>query len=324
MIANPCGHEWIVFLTQQTEEQALDAALITAISGLSEVKVFALYINKHFNPQLPPTLLNVDSKIDPLRSDELMLLLDKVSKNKVRVSSAFESVTMYVPMSYLGTVIGLLMVKSKDKLPEGIGVLALHILNVYANQLALIHKSRLDPLTELLNRQTFDKKVIEILSEEDFLAKDEAFAVSKSWYLAIVDIDHFKRVNDNFGHVIGDEVILLVSRLLKNNFRLEDYVFRYGGEEFAVLFQSFDKAAARGTLNRLRANIAEYPFPQIGNLTVSAGFLELSHVDMVASLVHKADLALYESKNNGRNRVTAYSDLNLVDDIASDDGIELF
>ena len=324
MIANPCGHEWIVFLTQQTEEQPLDAALITAVSGLSEVKVFALYINKHFDPQIPPTLLNSDSQIERLSSDEVMYLLDKVSKNKVRVSSAFGCVTTYVPMYYLGTVIGLLIVESKDDLPEGIGVLALHILNVYANQLALLHKSRLDPLTELLNRQTFDKKVIELIASDEFLAHDEAFAVSKSWYLAIVDIDHFKRVNDNFGHVIGDEVILLVSRLLKNNFRLEDYVFRYGGEEFAVLFQSFDKAAARGTLNRLRANIAEYPFPQVGNLTVSAGFLELSQIDMVATLVHKADLALYESKNNGRNQVTAYSDLNLVDDIASDDGIELF
>lgn len=324
MIANPCGHEWIVFLTQQTEEQPLDAALITAVSGLSEVKVFALYINKHFDPQIPPTLLNSDSQIERLSSDEVMYLLDKVSKNKVRVSSAFGCVTTYVPMYYLGTVIGLLIVESKDDLPEGIGVLALHILNVYANQLALLHKSRLDPLTELLNRQTFDKKVIELISSDEFLAGEEHSGQLQPWYLAIIDIDHFKRVNDNFGHVIGDEVILLVSRLLKNNFRFEDYVFRYGGEEFAVLFQSYDKAAARDILNRLRANIAEYPFPQVGNLTVSAGFLELSQIDMVATLVHKADLALYESKNNGRNQVTAYSDLNLVDDIASDDGIELF
>lgn len=324
MIANPCGHEWIVFLTQQTEEQPLDAALITAVSGLSEVKVFALYINKHFDPQIPPTLLNSDSQIERLSSDEVMYLLDKVSKNKVRVSSAFGCVTTYVPMYYLGTVIGLLIVESKDDLPEGIGVLALHILNVYANQLALLHKSRLDPLTELLNRQTFDKKVIELISSDEFLADEEHSGQLQPWYLAIIDIDHFKRVNDNFGHVIGDEVILLVSRLLKNNFRFEDYVFRYGGEEFAVLFQSYDKAAARDILNRLRANIAEYPFPQVGNLTVSAGFLELSQIDMVATLVHKADLALYESKNNGRNQVTAYSDLNLVDDIASDDGIELF
>ncbi|MEH6395044.1 GGDEF domain-containing protein [Pseudoalteromonas sp.] len=324
MIANPCGHEWIVFLTQQTEEQPLDAALITAVSGLSEVKVFALYINKHFDPQIPPTLLNSDSQIERLSSDEVMYLLDKVSKNKVRVSSAFGCVTTYVPMYYLGTVIGLLIVESKDDLPEGIGVLALHILNVYANQLALLHKSRLDPLTELLNRQTFDKKVIELISSDEFLAHEEHSGQLQPWYLAIIDIDHFKRVNDNFGHVIGDEVILLVSRLLKNNFRFEDYVFRYGGEEFAVLFQSHDEHAAHNALNRLRANIAEYPFPQIGSLTVSAGFLELNYVDMVASLVHKADLALYESKNNGRNQVTAYSDLNLVDDIASDDGIELF
>ncbi|MGS0497751.1 GGDEF domain-containing protein [Pseudoalteromonas sp. S1727] len=324
MITTPCGHEWIVFLTQQVEEQSLDTALITAVSGLPEINVFALYINKHFDPQISPTLLNADSQIAPLSPVELMHLLEKVSKNKIRVSCAFAGVTTYVPMYYLGTVIGLLIVESKGELPEDVGMLARHILNVYANQLALIHKSRLDPLTELLNRQTFDKKVIEILSEEDFSGKGEISTENQSWYLAIIDIDHFKRVNDNFGHVIGDEVILLVSRLLKDNFRFKDYVFRYGGEEFAVLFQSYDKVAARQKLNCLRANIAEYPFPQVGNLTVSAGFLELSYVDMVASLVHKADLALYESKNNGRNLVTAYSDLGLVDDIANDDDIELF
>ncbi|MFM9718827.1 diguanylate cyclase, partial [Streptomyces galilaeus] len=86
-----------------------------------------------------------------------------------------------------------------------------------ANQLALIHRSRLDPLTELLNRQTFDKKVIEIISGDTFITSSGASEKLSYWFLALLDIDHFKHVNDNFGHVIGDEVILLVARLLKDS-----------------------------------------------------------------------------------------------------------
>lgn len=324
-MVNPCGHEWIVSITQQTEEPDLDQALLVAISELPECSEFALYINKHFNHDIAPQLLNPHSSLEKLDDQALILLLNKVSQNKVRVSSAFGYFTSYIPVYYLGKVIGVLLVKTSKELSERYSILAMHMLNVYANQLALIHKSRLDPLTELLNRQTFDKKVLEIVAGEDFLSTCD-ISEHTPWFLAIVDIDHFKRVNDNFGHVIGDEVILLVSRLLKNNFRMEDYIFRYGGEEFAVLFKATGESDAGNVLNRFRGNVAEYPFPQIGNLTISAGFLQLDEVDMVASIVHKADLALYHSKNNGRNQVTAYSELGLPDNKSTnnDDGIELF
>ena len=172
--------------------------------------------------------------------------------------------------------------------------------------------------------QTFDKKVIEIVSGKGFLLPRDDTNEKRRWYLAIADIDHFKRVNDSYGHVIGDEVILLVARLLKNNFRLEDYVFRYGGEEFAVLFQTKTEAQAHIALNRLRSNIAEYPFPQVGQLTISIGFLELASIDTVSSIVNQADMALYHSKNSGRNKVTAYSELEVNEEVTTDNSIELF
>jgi diguanylate cyclase (GGDEF)-like protein len=229
-----------------------------------------------------------------------------------------------VPVYYFGKVIGILLIETTKELAQTTTMLAVHILNIYANQLGLLHKSRLDPLTELLNRQTFDKKVIEIVSGKGFLLPRDDTNEKRRWYLAIADIDHFKRVNDSYGHVIGDEVILLVARLLKNNFRLEDYVFRYGGEEFAVLFQTKTEAQAHIALNRLRSNIAEYPFPQIGQLTISIGFLELASIDTVSSIVNQADMALYHSKNSGRNKVTAYSELEVNEEVTTDNSIELF
>lgn len=324
MKANSCGHEWIIKLTQQEEESDLDAALIQIISNLLEVKNFSIYINKYVSQSLTPTLINADNSLKALEPQDALLLLNKVAENKIRVSHAYGVVTSYVPVYHFGKVIGVLLIETQHELSERVTALAIHILNIYANQLGLLYKSRLDPLTELLNRQTFDRKVVEIVSGNGFLQPRSEVRNKRRWYLAIADIDHFKSVNDNYGHVIGDEVILLVARLLKNNFRLEDYVFRYGGEEFAVLFQTKTEVEAHIALNRLRLNIAEYPFPQIGQLTISSGFLELASIDTVSSIVNQADLALYHSKNTGRNRVTAYSELEVNDERKIDNSIELF
>ena len=324
MKANSCGHEWIVKLTQQEEESDLDTALIQIIADLLEIKHFAIYINKHISKPLPPTLINTSSSLKALSPTEALLVLNKVSQNKIRVSRSSNVIRSYLPVYHFGEVMGILLIETQHALSERITALAIHILNIYANQLGLLYKSRLDPLTELLNRQTFDKKVIEIVSGNGFLKPRSEVLNKRRWYLAIADIDHFKRVNDSYGHVIGDEVILLVARLLKNNFRLEDYVFRYGGEEFAVLFQTKTETEARIALNRLRLNVAEYPFPQIGQLTISCGFLELASIDTVSSIVNQADLALYHCKNNGRNRVTSYNELGVNFQQQVDNSIELF
>ncbi len=323
MASNACGHNWVVTITQQEEEPDLDRALINAIAELGEFSRFAIYINKTYKAGLPAILLNKNSAFEELGEYEVQELIERVSCNKIRISRNGGVIYTYVPIYYIGNVVGLLVVESDTKLTERCIMLATYMLNIYANQLSLLHKSQLDPLTELLNRQTFDKKVIEIASDVSMQSNVRA-PVHGHWYLAMVDIDHFKRVNDSYGHVIGDEVILLVAQLLRNNFRLEDFVFRYGGEEFAILFQAFDEQSARDALNRFRLCVAKYPFPQVGNLAVSIGFMPICEFEMVASLVQKADQALYHSKNMGRNRVTAYSELNIQQNQLQDDSIELF
>tara|TARA_Y100000310_G_C20595106_1_gene770108 strand:- start:34 stop:996 length:963 start_codon:yes stop_codon:yes gene_type:complete len=320
MASNACGHDWVVTITQQEEEPELDSALINAVAELGEFTRFAIYINKTFNIGLPARLLNKNTAIEELSEQEVLDLLAKVSRNKIRISRDCGVISTYVPIYYTGNVVGILVVESDKELTERCSMLAIYMLNIYANQLSLLHKSQQDPLTELLNRQTFDKKVIEIAANTAV----EHDSKQCHWFLAMVDIDHFKRVNDNYGHVIGDEVILLVAQLLKNNFRIEDYVFRYGGEEFSVLFQASDELDARNTLNRFRSCVAQYPFPQVGNLTVSSGFMPIYEFEMVASLVQKADQALYHSKNSGRNCVTAYSELDIQQSQPQDDSIELF
>jgi diguanylate cyclase (GGDEF)-like protein len=144
----------------------------------------------------------------------------------------------------------------------------------------------------------------------------------------MLDIDHFKRVNDNYGHLIGDEVLLLLARLMRASFRFHDQLYRFGGEEFVVLMRCNGEAQAAGALERLRTNTAEHLFPQVGNITISIGFSEVRTGDTPSGAFERADKAVYYAKEHGRNQVCSYAALiasgELVEQAANLGDIELF
>jgi diguanylate cyclase (GGDEF)-like protein len=188
------------------------------------------------------------------------------------------------------------------------------MLSVYRNFQSLLDYSERDSLTGLLNRKTFDERFAKLLASSPDDAKDEISTerrhpteVQEHW-LAVVDIDHFKRVNDQFGHLYGDEVLILVANLMRESFRTQDRVFRFGGEEFVVLLRSTTLGDALKIFERFRASMSEHVFPQIGQVTVSIGFASVSNLTPVVILGH-ADQALYYAKANGRNRVCHYDQL---------------
>jgi diguanylate cyclase (GGDEF)-like protein len=125
----------------------------------------------------------------------------------------------------------------------------------------------------------------------------------------VVDIDHFKRVNDTFGHVYGDEVLVLVAGILKRGFRDQDRVFRFGGEEFAVLLADVTPGQAERALERFRACVEEARFPQVGRVTVSIGVTTIVPDETGLEAFGRADEALYMAKNDGRNRLRRYETL---------------
>jgi diguanylate cyclase (GGDEF)-like protein len=125
----------------------------------------------------------------------------------------------------------------------------------------------------------------------------------------VADIDRFKSINDTYGHLFGDEVLLLVARKITSTFRASEHIFRFGGEEFVVLLDSPDVGAAAAAFERMRANIANHPFPQVGTVTVSIGFTEIGTGDIPASTIERADAALYYGKHNGRNQANSYEAL---------------
>ena len=201
--------------------------------------------------------------------------------------------------------------------------LILHLIDVYFLQLQLFHNSAVDPLSQLLNRQSFEQQLTDIMHSVSLKPKS-ARESGNYWFLAMLDIDHFKSVNDNYGHVIGDEVIVLISQLLTSHFRYEDLLFRYGGEEFAILFLSQHDEHALKLLDRARELVKNTRFPQVSHVTMSVGFIQIGDDFLLSELVDKADKALYHSKENGRNQVTNYKQLNIVPPTICGCDIELF
>ncbi len=183
------------------------------------------------------------------------------------------------------------------------------LLSIYQNFTDLINDNERDTLTGLLNRKTFDYKINKILVQMQEATQLENDKTDQVRFLAIFDIDHFKRVNDEFGHLIGDEVLLLFSQLMTQTFRSSDPVFRFGGEEFVGVFECCSHDDIPNILNRFREKVGHFDFPQVGKVTVSAGYTEIFAYDLPTQLIDHSDLALYFAKNNGRNKICFYEQL---------------
>lgn len=155
-----------------------------------------------------------------------------------------------------------------------------------------------DGLSGLLNRRTFDQ----VLQRELEYAKRRNEPVA----LLMIDIDHFKQINDCFGHLVGDEVIRRISQLLCVNTRAMDAVARYGGEEFVMVLRGMQMSQAESIAERLRTQIeAMAGLPGPLRVTASIGIAVAAEGDTVSSLLKRSDTALYLSKHTGRNRVSA-------------------
>ena len=163
-----------------------------------------------------------------------------------------------------------------------------------------------DPLTKLLNRRFFFEKF-----EKEIRRLLRSTASGASGAFIMMDIDHFKSVNDSHGHSVGDDVLVAVSECLRTMTREHDIAGRFGGEEFAVFCPDIDVKAARKLCERLRKRISELSFQgSMGAFSVTASFgiaMLPAHANDSQTLVQAADAALYEAKRGGRNRVVVAS-----------------
>lgn len=174
-----------------------------------------------------------------------------------------------------------------------------------------LHKSeeraRTDTLTGLPNRRALD----------DFFRAAQIVAMEKDEPLSVllIDIDHFKQFNDNFGHGVGDQVLRLVAKVLRERLREIDLPARYGGEELIALLPGADLAACSAVAERIRRAIAECQISRrstgeaLPGITVSIGVGQFQPGESMADLIDRCDRALYQAKRAGRNRVVTESEL---------------
>lgn len=166
-----------------------------------------------------------------------------------------------------------------------------------------VEKAYSDPLTGLNNRAAFDKSIEQ---EVDLATRHE-----HSLSIMMLDLDRFKQINDNYGHIVGDAVLKSFADCIMECMRSSDIVFRYGGEEFVILLRNTKVAGAKLLAERMRKNVEDMKFDYNNiklNISVSIGLAEFKEGDDRLTLVERVDALLYKAKEHGRNRVEVESE----------------
>lgn len=236
--------------------------------------------------------LSLESEIIKLTDDDIL----KESYEKKQPFFNNEDTYRVYPIINIEKVEYLIAVKGY-KLNPIKSIITENMITLFNNQISLINARDHDHLTGLLNREAFSRLIPAIYSGE---------GMANFSYIGLIDIDHFKNVNDMLGHIIGDEILLLISQHLKSKFRPDDIIVRYGGEEFLILLKEADIEDAYTIFERFRNFVANYSFPQIEKVTVSIGYSRFNIKEGLSIQIEKADRALYFAKESGRNRTCSY------------------
>lgn len=163
---------------------------------------------------------------------------------------------------------------------------------------ALEKLSRLDTLTQIPNRFNLDTAMQ--IRYDMYKRHKKVFSV------ILMDIDYFKKVNDTFGHLVGDEVLKSVANLIRSNIRDTDFLGRWGGEEFMIICEETNSSGAYNLAEKIRLSIQDNEFHLVGHKTISLGVAEIEEKISINELIKKADDALFYAKNAGRNKSIEY------------------
>lgn len=339
--------EHLAELTGLRDRDVLDTTLVGALRDLLSPELTAIYRcvgeigQERWLTRARLARGDVAATADPVWSDlaDLPALEQEPERlaclrgNLAQCSSPNKPglVVSYFPLDADRDTMGVLELQTLKALDAESTRLVSSMLRVYRNFQALLDDSERDTLTGLLNRKTFDDsfwRAAKTTVFADVVGRDDRRAAGPATaWLAVIDIDHFKRVNDNFGHLIGDEVLLLLSRLMRSSFRFHDNLFRFGGEEFVVLMRCADQACAASAFERLRLNVQRYVFPQVGEITVSLGYTQIRSGDTPQGAFERADHAVYYAKQQGRNQVRHHEKLvaqGELEDASRSSEVELF
>jgi len=320
--------ESAVSLTEERDTKTLDNVLFDTLSRFIHFDVLILLRLPRYSDDLCLEM----AKSMPLNAFEEKLTLkqyefgepgierDELISNCIEsgdvISFDLNGLRVLFPILIDGEVKGVLNIygcssdANTEKLIQG-------FVRIYSNHLAVLNDSAHDTLTGLLNRKTFDARLTELYSTGN-LNDNSASSVPDErrnqepvihHQIGILDIDSFKRINDNFGHIYGDEVLVIFSNLMRKIFRSSDLLFRFGGEEFVVVLLNVSESQGFDIFERFRKELDNYNVPQVGKVTVSIGMANIDSTCHPTILLERIDQALYYAKEHGRNQVCNYHEL---------------
>lgn len=332
----------LIKLTDHHDRDLLDLTLSKALVDLLPVQ--RVVISKVMTSEGSSRWLQMarlDAKgggmvLDPLRIDFASLppLEDEAdrlrclqTRSRVEVALLGEAGprTCYMPLfdSARTQDEGVLEIHSPQSLTPPELEAAQALLHVFRNMYHLLAYSDRDALTGLLNRKSLDDTFYSaVLDELDAGAMASAAQAAKpapdqerrhrvppNYWLGTVSVDHFGAIGEKHGHLIAEEVLLLVARILNNTFRTYDRIYRLGGEQFAVLMHCPEEALVLAAFERFRTNMDKFAFPQAGHATACGGFTRITADDSPSTALERTERAVDYVQHHGGNQVASYAEL---------------
>jgi len=307
----------VVAITSQRDTDALAYSVIVTLAELIDCHDISI-LQQRYDSSLIKALLHLDISHQQPKTDYVWnkknpninpTLVKECINKGVPTAHLFDGLYVYyfcVTVTEHQSIV--LRISSNVELAHHFPLIN-GLLLIYKNYQAILEDSEHDKLTGLLNRHSFERRISRISNslspqEHGMFTND-----NDSTWLAMIDIDFFKRINDTYGHVCGDEILLIVAQKMQSFFSSKNLLFRFGGEEFVIVLERMEKEQAQVVLDNFRLLIEKNPFPFGEQLTISIGFSELSSLDFPTTIIDQADKALYHAKEHGRNKVCDYHTL---------------
>ena len=300
----------VVKLTGQRDLEALAESLVESITTLTNASIVSVYTLGDELGELSAKVVASSNPYEP-RGTHITSLkshneLCECIENQQTISSTIKNGQRKVyPILEQSNVSGLLLCEYLQADLVHSDEIIQAIIAVYGNQQSQLNHQQRDGLTRLYNRTALQNWLGKVLNS-DGPENRRADGQAPIGCFALLDIDYFKRINDTQGHLYGDEVLLIFADLMRESFRFNDKLYRYGGEEFVAVLSESDLDTSITVLERFRTIISQHNFAQLNQVTVTIGVAEISPRMQPGKLIECADRALYYGKDHGRNQVNAY------------------
>ena len=319
-------------ITRHRDREIIERSLLNTLLEFDKKSSFRLYQVLTFEPVIELGLLAYASHNNIITSEDItkqevpehfqQAIVGVIKKGQIisiKQQQNSPEIEIIYPAFDINEQIFAILIQTTRQLEREVKHLIHGLLRIYSNYLELIDISKRDKLTGLLNRETLESEIARILNQnnspsvpinEDTIKNDaRCYKGEQKHWLCILDIDHFKSINDKYGHLYGDEILILVARLLEKSVRGCDKIFRFGGEEFVIIIKDFDQHHALLAFERIRRVIKSHQYAKVHTLTVSIGGTEIINKTNPRHIIANADHALYYAKHHGRNQVQVYETL---------------